>query len=158
MCAYTHRSWAHQRVSTTFLTWKNSHKVFLCSWRGSNLWSWNPLDLEADNQGKDTAAARAALPSPTSACWVFSCFRIPPNCDMDYRIFNVRTWSCLCVRIHMVVEHNIFDPETRFLVLLTGFEPCVFVVWILSPTFHHLSHPITLTYTFMPNIFTRSLS
>ena len=42
--------------------------------------------------GKATAAARAALPSPTSACrWVFSCFRNTPNSNMDYRIFNVRT-------------------------------------------------------------------
>ena len=48
--------------------------------------------------GKSTAAAKAALPSPTSACWVFSCYRNPPpNSDMDYRIFNVRTWSVLCV-------------------------------------------------------------
>ena len=41
--------------------------------------------------GKTKAAARAALPSPTCACWVFSCFRNPPNSDMDYMIFNVRT-------------------------------------------------------------------
>ena len=45
--------------------------------------------------GKATAASRAALPNPTSACWVFSCFRHPSNSDMDYRIFNVRTWSFL---------------------------------------------------------------
>ena len=38
--------------------------------------------------GKAIAAARTALPSPTSACWVFPCFRNPPNSDMDYRIFN----------------------------------------------------------------------
>ena len=47
MCVHT-GSWAHrQRVSTTLLTWKNSHKLFLCSWhrRGSNLGS---LDLESD--------------------------------------------------------------------------------------------------------------
>ena len=25
-----------------------THKFFLCSARDSNLWSWNPLDLEAD--------------------------------------------------------------------------------------------------------------
>ena len=30
------------------MTRKNSHKYFLCSGRDSNLWSWNPLDLEAD--------------------------------------------------------------------------------------------------------------
>ena len=35
---------------------------------------------------KATAAAGAALPSHTSACCVFSCFRYPHNSDMDYRI------------------------------------------------------------------------
>ena len=40
---------------------------------------------------RTTAAARA-LPSHTSACWVFSCFRNPPNTDMEYNaVFNVRT-------------------------------------------------------------------
>ena len=34
---------------------------------------------------KATATARAALPSPTSACRVFSCFCNPSNSDMDYR-------------------------------------------------------------------------
>ena len=47
-----------------------------------------------------TAAARAAVPNPASACWVFSCFRNPPNYDIDYRIFNERTRSFVCVRIH----------------------------------------------------------
>ena len=48
VCMYTHGGWAHRQwVSTTFLTRKKSHKFFLCSWRGSNLGSWNPLDLEA---------------------------------------------------------------------------------------------------------------
>ena len=55
--------------------------------------------------GKATEAARAALPSPASACWVFSCFRNPPNSDMDYRIFNMCTRSFLCVRIHKGVGH-----------------------------------------------------
>ena len=36
-----------------------------------------------------TAAARAALPCPTSACWVFLCVHNPPNSDMDFRIFDV---------------------------------------------------------------------
>ena len=39
--------------------------------------------------GKATIAARAALPSPTSARGVFSRFRNPPNSDVDYMIFNV---------------------------------------------------------------------
>ena len=56
---------------------------------------------------------------------------------MDYRMFNVRTWSFLCVRIHAglgtptVSQHTIFDSEKLsqiVLVLLTqtGFEPPVF--------------------------------
>ena len=56
--------------------------------------------------GKAAATARLALPSPTSACWVVSCFRNPLNSDMDYRIFNMHTWSFLCVRIHTGVEHT----------------------------------------------------
>ena len=41
--------WAHrQRVSTTLFTRKNSHIFFLCFGWDSNLWSWNPFDLEAD--------------------------------------------------------------------------------------------------------------
>ena len=84
---------------------------------------------------KATAVAIAALPNPTSACWVFSCFRNPPSSDMDYRIFNVCTWSFSRVRIHTRVGHTInqsaqhFDSENSynvFLVLLAGFEPRVF--------------------------------
>ena len=57
---------------------------------------------------------------------------------MDYRVFNVHTWSFLWVRIHTGVghttaasQHNIFDSEELshfFLMLLTqtGFEPWVF--------------------------------
>ena len=41
------------------------------------------------NPVEATAAARAALPSPTRARWAFLCFRNPPNSDMDYMIFNV---------------------------------------------------------------------
>ena len=34
------------------------------------------------------------------ACWVFQCFHNPPNSDMDYGIFNVRTNvnACDCAR------------------------------------------------------------
>ena len=42
--------------------------------------------------GNATAAARAALPSPTSACWVFSCFCNAPNSDNGQQdLFNVRS-------------------------------------------------------------------
>ena len=36
-----------------------------------------------------------------SACWVFLCFRNPPNSDMDYRIFIVHIWSFVCMNVHM---------------------------------------------------------
>ena len=56
--------------------------------------------------GKATAAATAALPCPTSACWVFSCFRNAQN--MDYRIFNVYTYMIILVRAytHRSWEHR----------------------------------------------------
>ena len=41
-----------------------------------------------------------------SACWVFLSFHHPPNSDIDYRIFNMHTWSFLCVRIHTGVGHT----------------------------------------------------
>ena len=37
-------------------------------------------------------------------CAVFSCFRNPLNSDMDYGIFNMRTFLCVC--IHMGVGHT----------------------------------------------------
>ena len=40
-----------------------------------------------------------------SACWLFSCFRNPPNSDMECRIFIVHTWSFLCVCIHRGWAH-----------------------------------------------------
>ena len=67
--------------------------------------------------GNSTAAVRAALPSPTSACWVFSCFRNPLNSDMDYRIFNMRTWSFVCVRIHAGVGHTDSESAQHFFTL-----------------------------------------
>ena len=43
-------------------------------------------------------------------CWLFLCFHNPPNSDMDYRIFNVSTWSFAWVRIHTGVGHT--DSES----------------------------------------------
>ena len=49
-----------------------------------------------------------------SACWVFSCFCNPLNSDMDYRIFNVHTWSFLCVRIHTGVGQTESESAQHF--------------------------------------------
>ena len=106
--------------------------------------------------GTAAAAVRAALSSPTSACWVFLCFCNPLNSDMDHRTFNVCTWSFLCVRIHSGVGHTDNEPAQDFwlwktltsqifLVLLTGFWTWSF--WISSPMLYQLSYPITPTVT-----------
>ena len=69
----------------------------------------------------------------TSACWLFSSCHNPLNSDMDYRIFNVRTWSFVCLHRRRGVGH--IDSEsaqpfwlgkTVFLVLLTGFQSSTF--------------------------------
>ena len=97
--------------------------------------------------GKAAVSARAALPSPTSACWVFSYFRNPPNSDMDNRILTcVRGHSCACVYTQELgtltaSRHNILTRKKSqvFLVLLTGFEPRV-IEWALptEPPLHPL--------------------
>ena len=93
-------------------------------------------------------AARAALPSPTGACWVFLCFRNAPNSDVDYRIFNVRTWPFLCVRIHTRRgwAHRQRVDTTFLTEKLTNFSCAADGVrtsglWISSPTLYRLSHP-----------------
>ena len=69
--------------------WMN---VWLCIMHGPNI-LYYPF---TGNLGRLTwvkgyfSRKSSAIPSPTIACWVFSCFRNPPNSDMDYRIFNVR--------------------------------------------------------------------
>ena len=41
-----------------------------------------------------------------SACWLFLCFRYPPNSDVDYRIFNVYMVFGMHVYIHTGVGHT----------------------------------------------------
>ena len=58
-----------------------------------------------------TWAATFRLRGGTCACWLFLCFHNPLNSDMDYRIFNVRRWSFVCVRIHTGVGHTGTESE-----------------------------------------------
>ena len=47
------------------------------------------------------AATESCYTLPTyGTCWVFECFHNPPNSDMNYKIFNVRTDvnACDCTR------------------------------------------------------------
>ena len=71
---------------------------------------------------------------------------------MGYMIFNVRTWSFLCVRMHLGVgqptasRHNIFDSEktSHFSCAPDGIRTSG--LCISSPTLYQLSHPVTLTF------------
>ena len=85
----------------------------------------------------------------TSACWLLSCFHNPLNSDMDYRIFNVHTWSFGCVRMHRagglgtptVSQHNLFDSEKLSF-------PCApdriqtLDLWISTPTLQPMNQPV----------------
>ena len=67
----THGGEAHQQVSTTFWLGKTIKK-WLCSGRGLNLWSWNPLDFEADTQPIDDVHVKKKR-EQTAACTKQSC-------------------------------------------------------------------------------------
>ena len=71
---------------------------------------------QAGSQGYSSRKSSAIYPSPTSACWVFSCFRNPSNSDMEYRIFNVRTWTFLSVRY---TQGGLGTPTTSQHTILT---------------------------------------
>ena len=72
---------------------------------------------------------------------MFSCFRNPPNFDMDYMTFNVRTRSFFCVRIHTGDGHaHRQRVSTIFLTRKNSDVSCApngirtSVLWIVSPT------------------------
>ena len=120
--------------------------------------SWMGISPMA-NQGRfrqgKSVATESRYPTLTnneSAWWVFSCFHNPPNSDMDYRIFNVRTWLFLCVRgVHMGVGHT--DSESAHFWFGGGKLPdfsCApdagrvwtSYLWISNLTLYQLSHPV----------------
>ena len=83
---------------------------------------------------------------------VFSFFRNPPNSDMDYRSFNVRTWPLLWVRIRMGVGHT--DNESALhsdseklsqFVLACSWRGRGSNLWSLDLELmlYQLSHPVT---------------
>ena len=64
----------------------------------------------------------------------FLFFHNAPNCDMDYKVFNVRTRAFLCIRVHTGVGHTDESAQHFWLetlsqiclVFLTVFEHRVF--------------------------------
>ena len=84
-----------------------------------------------------------------SVCWLFSCFHNPPNSDMDYRIFNVCTWSnSVCVRIHTGVGHTDSESAQPVWLRKTHNLYCApdgirtLDLWIFGPTLYPLSQPV----------------
>ena len=107
-----------------------------------------------------------------SAYWVFSCFRNPPNSDMDYRIV-LRAYVIILVRVYTHVgwaarkaQHNIFDSEKLLffpLVLLVGFEPRSMKPWVRRSTIWatmslHKSPPFGLIHKTILQKCTKSVS
>lgn len=73
--------------SSAFVGWNSYVHSCFCTSGILRVWPFLPRHL-----GSHT-------PISEEACWVFSCFYNPPNSDIVYRIFSVRTWV-LCLRVH----------------------------------------------------------
>ena len=92
-----------------------------------------------------------ALPSFCPLCAVFSCFRNPPNSYKDHRIFNVRTWSLVCVRVYTrglgiptTSQHNILTRENSHNFVLCSRRGSNLGSLDLELMLNQLSHPVLL--------------
>ena len=80
----------------------HSEKIFfLCTWRGSNLWSWNPLDLEAYTLYQlSHPVTPAQLAEQSQALWRQRCEcsagteRVKPWLPKGFKIQADMFWSC----------------------------------------------------------------
>ena len=103
--------------------------------------------------GMATTAARAALPSPTSARWVFSWFRNPPTLTWTTgSLTSVRDHSYACVytwglRTPTTSQHDICDSEKTLTNCSCAPDGAGGIrtsgLWIFSPTLYQLSHPVS---------------
>ena len=103
------------------------------------------------------SAPPPTTPPPPHLYAMFSCFHNPPNSVMDYRIFNVRTWSFVYVRIYNThgrlgtrdnesAQHFRLGKSHHFFFLCFGRASCL---WISSPTLYQSSRPVTLAYLYI---------
>ena len=81
---------------------------------GQSATNWRNTHTHMDRTHSTTWCEVSAQLLLFSACWIFSCFRNPPNSDMDYRIFTVRTWSFLRMHIHTGVGHTDSESAQHF--------------------------------------------
>ena len=73
--------------------------IFFCFLGGgSALLHWKGSVYDTVFNSSATWAATLCLQG--YRCWLCLCFHNPLNSDVDYGIFNVRTWSFVCVRIY----------------------------------------------------------
>ena len=97
------------------------------------------------------AATESRYPA-YGACWVFYCFHNPPNFDMDYRIFNVRTDvnACDCTRECTYTRKRVCTrrPREKNPSPHRGIEPAS---GRDGPTLYQLSY-IPILYVFRPTV------
>ena len=74
---------------TYFLLFKNYSFIFKQLYCPNGIPPMGNLGCTCILQGKQVATESHYL--TYGACWVFYCFYNPPNSDMDYKIFNMRT-------------------------------------------------------------------
>ena len=70
---------------------------------------------------------------------LFWCFNNPPNSNVDCRIFNVRMWTCWCMRIYTWVIKYIFISRklvSAFLLTLGSWYLCLFLYLRVHLNFH----------------------
>ena len=99
----------------------------------------------------EKASSRStALPSFFPCVQCFSCFHNPPNSDIDYRIFNMRMWSFLCVHIHTgglgtltASLHNILTRKNSHKFFLCLGQGVNLWSYDLESMLYQLSHPVT---------------
>ena len=91
---------------------------------------------------------------------MFWCFRNPPNSDMDFRIFNERTF--LCVRLHTGVGHTYKESAQHFNSEKLTIFSCApggiqtsghGIRWISRPTLYQLSHHVHVAHSVVQKCF-----
>ena len=102
--------------------------------------------------GKATTTTRTELPSPTSACWVFSCLRNPPTltCDHSYACIYIYTHGSWAHRQRVSTTFLTQKTHNFFLCFWRGSNLGHGIHWMLdskSATLYQLSHPVSPHHT-----------
>ena len=90
----------HNCAVPTLVTFNLCGSVFSCFFYTLlSQWEFFPWEIlvafPKECQLQQSRATQRYLITKCLSCWGFLCFRNPLNSDVDYRIFNVCTWSFL---------------------------------------------------------------